>query len=661
MSAAATAIVGTGDDLLGAYAEHCSTLGLSRSGRDERLAAARGFLNRFPDLTVWMARPLPLRLADLDRAPQAWSLIAFAAFTGRVRVDFDLLAAKHVGRSFGPAIFALFPEDVAVLGEAATRLRWAETWTGAVLGNSLPLVVAATGRAPRQLTSGDIEAVRAAVRDSPYYRPSARRRRRSHLHSLARLLFEARIIDTPPIHRRGEGPGNLESRLAVVAAEDIRRVMLSYLQAKQPLVRVSSIRNLASHLAAFGEFLTERYPHLTSLSQLERGHIEAYCQHVPTRHWRGQRACDNRIGTHSIIAGLVAVRGFLDDIAAWGWAEAPPRRVMFANDIPRPPQQLPRALSPDVDAALMAAVAGLSDRFARAGLTVLRGTGLRLGELLDLELDCVVDYGPAGQWLRVPLGKLNSERSIPLDAATLAAITEWRAHRGVQRALPHTRDGRPTDFLFVERGRRPGKARITRGLADAVRAAGLTGPDGDPLHVTAHQLRHTYASGFANAGMSMQALMALLGHTSPEMTLRYATLASPTLRDAYETAMGRMRPQLPLAPAGRPAIPDRVQWLNSEMLKTRVAHGYCARELAAEACPYANICETCENFIPAAEFAHVLQAQLADVRALREDATTRGWTFEAARHQRVAASLENHLRHLSDTPSQPLDPPTRAG
>jgi hypothetical protein len=34
-----------------------------------------------------------------------------------------------------------------------------------------------------------------------------------------------------------------------------------------------------------------------------------------------------------------------------------------------------------------------------------------------------------------------------------------------------------------------------------------------------------------------------------------------------------------------------VQWLRAEMLKTRVAHGYCARSLVAEACSYANICE----------------------------------------------------------------------
>lgn len=641
-----------GADLLTAYAAHCAVLGLTESSVDERLAGAEKFLTCHRELTAWMARPLLARLTDLDRVPLAWPLVGFAILTGRVHADFDLLAAKHAGRSFAPALVAIYPDDVASLRTAAARLSWADQWSAAVLGNSLPLVVAVTGRAPSVLTAADVDAVRDSVRSSPYYTPAVRRRRLSHLHSLARLLYEARVIDAPPVHRRGEGPGNLTSRLAVVAAPEIRRVMLAWLQAKQVVVKVSSIRNLASHLAAFGEYLSEHHPQLTSLARLERAHIEAYCAWAPTRRWRGQRTCDQQVGHWSVIAGLVAVRGFLDDISAWGWAEAPTRRLMFSSDVPRPPRQLPRALAPDADTALMAAVAALPDRFARIGLTVLRGAGLRIGELLDLELDCVVDYGPAGTWLRVPLGKLNSERSIPLDEPTLAAIAEWKNRRGSQRALPHQRDGRMVDFLFVERGRRPGHARIERGLAQAVRAAGLIGPGGAPLHITAHQLRHTYATAFANAGMSIQAIMALLGHTTPEMTLRYATLASPTLRAAYDTAMGRMRPRLPIAPVGRPLLPDRVEWLRAEMLKTRVAHGYCSRELAAEACPYANICETCDNFIPSAEFAPALHAQLADIRALRDDAAGRDWTTEVARHDRVITSLETHLRRL-ETPPRP--------
>ena len=75
-------------------------LGYPAPARYARLTGARQFLSGHPDLPVWMGRPLPVRLADLDRLPRAWPLIGFAVLTGRVRADFDLLAAKHAGRGF---------------------------------------------------------------------------------------------------------------------------------------------------------------------------------------------------------------------------------------------------------------------------------------------------------------------------------------------------------------------------------------------------------------------------------------------------------------------------------------------------------------------------------------------------------------------------------
>jgi hypothetical protein len=107
-----------------------------------------------------------------------------------------------------------------------------------------------------------------------------------------------------------------------------------------------------------------------------------------------------------------------------------------------------------------------------------------------------------------------------------------------------------------------------------------------------------------------------------------------------------MRRLLPLTPTGPAAVPDRVRWLGAEMLKTRVAHGYCSRDLVAEACPYANICETCPSFTTTPEFVPAITDQLADVRVLRDDAEQRGWTSETARHQRVIDSLEGHLRRV---------------
>lgn len=89
------------------------------------------------------------------------------------------------------------------------------------------------------------------------------------------------------------------------------------------------------------------------------------------------------------------------------------------------------------------------------------------------------------------------------------------------------------------------------------------------------------------------------------------------------------------------------------MLKTRLAHGYCSRELVAGPCPYANICEQCDNFVPDPGRAQLLSEQLDDVRALRDDANNRGWADEAARHDRVANSIDRHLTRLRQQHTNP--------
>jgi hypothetical protein len=136
------------------------------------------------------------------------------------------------------------------------------------------------------------------------------------------------------------------------------------------------------------------------------------------------------------------------------------------------------------------------------------------------------------------------------------------------------------------------------------------------------------------------------------MTLRYAALASPTLRAAYDEAIGKVRKLIPIAPAGRP-IPSKVDWIASEFLKTRLTGGYCSRHLAADACPYADISETCDNFAPAPESLPALRSQLDDIHALRNDAKARGWNNEIARHTRVIKALHGHLRRHADTTPPP--------
>ena len=646
---AAVARLATEDDhpLIDRYARYCQALidagVLTDRARRDRLRLARAFLELHPDLNAWMGRSLPVRLRDLDRV-KAWPLVTFAVLTGRLRVDLDLLLVKDLG-GFGQAAEWLNGEDFAAGREIAARLGWSRRWTLDVLHECLPLLLARTGRSMRALSCDALDRFDDELQASVVVTASSRKAYRARLFGLRQLLFEARVVDAPPTRRRTAA--SFADRLEPVAAPEIARTMLRYLQAREAVLRPSTVSSLCDALAVFGEYLTQHHPDVISLRQLDRDHIEGFLAANATRRWRGRLARDQRVAPTVVHAAVLAVRNFLDDITAWGWAERPHRQLIFAADVPRLPRPLPRALAPSDDAQLMTAVAGLEDPFARCGLILLRGAGLRLGELLDLELGGVVDYGPAGTWLKVPLGKLGTERSVPLDPDTLAALDEWATVRGQQRAHPHPRTGRVTDFLFSERGQRLGPWRIRSGLDQAVADAGLTGADGEPLRVVPHQLRHTYATTLVNAGMSLQALMALLGHVTAEMTLRYATLASPTLRAAYDEAIGKARPRLPLIVNDRPVLPSKVDWLRGEMLKTRVAHGYCSRHLAADACPYANICEHCDNYVPAPEFTPAIQDQLADVQTLRDDAEHRGWTSEVSRHEHLIERLQTHLGRIN--------------
>jgi integrase len=169
----------------------------------------------------------------------------------------------------------------------------------------------------------------------------------------------------------------------------------------------------ADSLIVFGEYLAAQHPDICRLEQLERAHIEQFLVWNHGRPWRGRVARNKPVAASLSKRTVVDLRAFFEDLAVWGWAARPSRQLVFASDIPRLDRPLPKALPPGIDRDLMAAVAGLADPFARHGLTILRGTGMRLGELLDLELDCLWDFGDRGTSVKVPLGKLGTERTVP--------------------------------------------------------------------------------------------------------------------------------------------------------------------------------------------------------------------------------------------------------
>lgn len=160
----------------------------------------------------------------------------------------------------------------------------------------------------------------------------------------------------------------------------------------------------------------------------------------------------------------------------------------------------------------------------RAVLEMLYGTGVRVGELVGLDID---DVDLSERTARV-LGKGAKERTVPVGIPARDAVRGWLEHGRSHCA--GERSG-PAIFLGV-RGGRLDQRRVREIVHAAARAGGL--PDISP-----HGLRHSAATHLLDGGADLRAVQELLGHASLSTTQIYTHVSTERLRRSYAQAHPR--------------------------------------------------------------------------------------------------------------------------
>jgi integrase len=618
-------------DLLAAYDEHCGRLGLISVNLG---SAARTFLRRWPDPQRWADEPLEVRLTMSDPTR---SFVMFLMLAGHLRPGYDYLIRRKLAvfwRHLPPGPLA---EDLAGFLGAAEELGFTERTRSATASQVIGRLLIQTGRRLDALTDNDFDDLLAAS-TARHDQGKPSRHYSSATHTARQVMFHLGVFTEQPVNATSLLRQSFTQRMRD-ATPALRSSFVAYLDRLTATHSRGTVTGTATRLNHFAAHLAAVDPGLTSLAELDRRrHIETYltatAEAMNSRTGAPIQASERR-------GRVLAVHCLLNDIAEWGWPEAPQRRLVFRSDIPKLPRALPRYLTPDLDRRLTQALHTWPERLPADALLLQRATGLRIGELVDLELDSVHEIPGQGAWLKVPLGKLNTERMVPLDEETVALIDRIVAHRSPGRPLPHPRTTRPTDFLLTHHGRRLTVDHLRDVLTRVTADAGLP-------HITPHQLRHTYATALVNAGVSLQSLMALLGHVSAEMSLRYGRLFDSTVRTEYERALAAAKAHLGTLPTdppqGRTPLPIvDGDWKHAPAVKARLAGGFCIRAQVQGPCAYANICEHCPNFRTDTGYLPVLAAQRADTETLARDAEARGWTGEAERHRRLIERLDAHI------------------
>jgi integrase len=638
-SAASSAEPSPAEHVLGDY---LAALAARGAGNRSFSGAARMFLARWPNPQTWGDQPLTIRLsANSATRP----LLNYLMLAGHLRPGYDYLLERKLPALLREAKVSPLADDLARFLSAATDLGYTPKVAAGLASQVAVRMLIQTGRPLGELTDPDLEEFDAAITA----RENAHGRTFKHYRTAAQATHCVLYHLGAPVTATVKQTAHLRwpwRRHFTGVPDGVADPLVAYLECASGTRTRATVLSIAARLGHFARFLAEHDPNLASLADLDRQrHIEPYLAAVAAAH-------NPRTGTPLSASErrsrILAIGRMIDDINEWGWAQAPGRKLVFARDVPRLPRALPRYLPPDADRRLTAALHASTNRLRADALLLLRATGMRIGELLDLELDCVHEVPGAGTWLKVPLGKLDTERMVPIDDDTVDLLDRIVAHRSPGRPLPHPRTGRPADFLLTHQGRRISADTLRGELTTAATRAGLD-------TVTPHQLRHTYATALINSGVSLQALMALLGHVSAEMSLRYGRLFDQTVRADYERALTLAKAQFgPVLPQRTPVpIADITggssDWKETPLVKARLAGGYCLRTPAQGACTYANICEHCPNLRTDHAFLPILATQRADAATLAADAETRGWGEEATRHRHLVERLDQ-LMNRAQTP-----------
>jgi integrase len=318
-------------------------------------------------------------------------------------------------------------------------------------------------------------------------------------------------------------------------------------------------RNFLSYLGA-------DHPEVQRLDQLRRElHILGWMSRLHSQ--------TPALATASYINLLIALRGICNELA---WTEQLPElaHLIRREDIPRLPQRLPRPLTAEQDELLQKEFLRRNDLGGNAFL-LIRHTGMRIGECVDLSFDCLRSIGP-NQWaVHVPLGKLKTERMVPVDPFVCDLVRRLQFFRSL--------DPLPADGRLLARPRR--KEALVRQLRDYLHqvchALGLS------TRIVPHRCRHSYATEMLRAGVGFPAVMKLLGHTSPEMTMRYLDVALNDLQREFDMARSKPRhivpqPKIPFTPrAGFDGLIDSLLAAQHvlEMFRRTLPNGTSRRHL----------------------------------------------------------------------------------
>jgi integrase len=404
----------------------------------------------------------------------------------------------------------------------------------------------------------------------------------------------------------------------------------------------------AQAMGWFSRFLTEQHPEVVGGAGLTRRLLEHYLSWLAS----------STLGESTRRTYLGFLHNFLESCRRHSWlAGLPPDANIYFDELLRRPRPAPRFIDEFVMAQLEdpANLVRLPDDTTRHLVVLLIETGLRSSDALNLPFNPLLADSAGWPCLRYYNAKIAEDQLIPLSPSAAETIRAQQAH------LRDRSPDRDLTWLFPRPRGDPAAAKpfsyhtFRDRLTAWQQAIGLHDEAGAPVHVTAHQFRHTLGTRMINDGVPQHVIQRLLGHTTAQMTARYAHIHDTTLREAFDDYQRRRVDISGQRLAYDPiATTADAEWIkhNLARIAASLPNGYCGRPPQQD-CPHPNACLTCPDFQTTPEFLPLHRRQRDDTLVLLTAAEQAGKTRLAETHRQVASNIGHIIDALEAIEQEP--------
>ena len=443
----------------------------------------------------------------------------------------------------------------------------------------------------------------------------------------------------------GVGRSSYKLNFTALTQPWLKQTAKQYLKMCLSSITFSSVQEKIYALRKLSHFLNQDYPNIQP-SDISRKVITEFTVYLAGKKLAAQTRyniiCDSKL--------------YFETCYQNEWLNVS-RYLVRQEDFPKLKKHIPRYIPEEVMQQLNEHLDDLPEPAMRMVL-ILQECGMRISELVNLPINCLLQ-DQAGDWfLRYYQFKMKKEVTIPVSRKIVRVIQEQARY-----LKAHIPEG--FDYLFCANGgaKRPKfkpvprimtRRILPRYLNALAKRQKICDSSGKVWHFQTHQFRHTVGTRMINNGVPQHIIQRYLGHESPDMTARYAAIHDQTMKKEiakYQGKVVNVSGQV-VEPNDIEADDGELQWFKKNIQAQALPNGSCALPSISQGCPHANACLTCTHFRTTPEFLSVHKQEMEKTKQVLSKATANNWQRQVEMNQQVLTNLENIITGLEEVKNE---------